>query len=89
MAADALELTDEDLIVAAATLASLVGEDMLAQGCAYPPLSDIRRVSLHIAVAVCENIVQRGRASPETAAQLTNREIIRARCESLVYVPSY
>ena len=45
-------LPDALFLEAARTLAGLVREADLAQGCIYPPLKDIRRVSLAIAVAV-------------------------------------
>jgi Malic enzyme, NAD binding domain len=50
IAANALTITDEDLYIAAKSLASLVTKDRLDVGCAYPPLSIIRDVSTSIII---------------------------------------
>ena len=47
-------VTDEMFFAAAKTLASLVNEEDLAKGRLFPPLQDIRMVSLRIAEAVVE-----------------------------------
>jgi malate dehydrogenase (oxaloacetate-decarboxylating)(NADP+) len=47
-------VTDEMFGVAAKTLAGLVSEEDLEQGCIFPPLAEIREVSLRIARAVAE-----------------------------------
>ena len=47
-------LPDELFLTAARTLAGLVGEAELDQACLYPPLTEIRKISLAIAVAVAE-----------------------------------
>jgi malate dehydrogenase (oxaloacetate-decarboxylating)(NADP+) len=47
-------VTDEMFFAAAKTLAGMVGEGSFAQGSLYPPLKDIRKVSLAIAEAVAE-----------------------------------
>ena len=53
--AEAHEVTDEMILVAARTLAGLVSEDRLAQGAIYPPQTELRRISRQIALAVvCE-----------------------------------
>jgi len=56
-------LNDDDFYIAAKTLASLVSEERLKQGCAYPPLDDIRSVSKQIALAVANNVYVTGRSS--------------------------
>ncbi|MEE9208213.1 MAG: NAD-dependent malic enzyme [Gemmatimonadota bacterium] len=50
----ATRVTHEMFLAAAAALAVLVSEDDLAAGAVYPPLTEIRSVSLNIAVAVAE-----------------------------------
>jgi hypothetical protein len=62
VAAKALTITDEDFIVAAKTLAELVPQKKLKDGCCYPDLSNIREVSQKIAVAVAKHIFETGRS---------------------------
>jgi malic enzyme len=50
--AGARVISDADFLVAARTLAGLVGPDRLACGALYPPISDLRAVSRAIAIAV-------------------------------------
>jgi len=50
----ARRIPDEFFLAAARTLAGLVTVDDLDSGTLYPPLRDIRRISLEIAVAVAE-----------------------------------
>ena len=54
IACGARRVTDRMFLAAARTLAALVDEDDLARGALYPPLSDIRRISLAIAIAVAK-----------------------------------
>jgi malate dehydrogenase (oxaloacetate-decarboxylating)(NADP+) len=52
VACRARTLPDALFLQAARTLAGLVSEKDLEQGCLYPPLKDIRKISLAIAVRV-------------------------------------
>jgi malate dehydrogenase (oxaloacetate-decarboxylating)(NADP+) len=52
VACRARTLPDELFLTAAKTLAGLVGQSDLDQGSLYPPLKDIRKISLEIAVAL-------------------------------------
>ncbi|NJD32823.1 MAG: NAD-dependent malic enzyme [Gammaproteobacteria bacterium] len=79
----ASRVTDEMFMAAARTLAGSVGEDDLAQGSLYPPLSRVRDVSAHIAAAVAEVAFARGLAGIERPADLG--EYVR----SQMYEPSY
>jgi malate dehydrogenase (oxaloacetate-decarboxylating)(NADP+) len=54
VACRARSLPDELFLAAARTLAGRVGADRLAEACIYPPLTEIRRISLAIAVSVAE-----------------------------------
>ena len=54
------ELTDEMFFAAAKTLSDIVSDNDLSQGRIFPPLSDIREVSLRLAVAVAEVAYERG-----------------------------
>ncbi len=77
-------VNDDDMYVAASALAAQVTPEDLASGNAYPPLSDIRKVSLHIAAAVAENMVKTGRATKpaDGVSYLEN-------AAKFVYTPSY
>ena len=86
IAAGALTLTDDDFYVAAQSLAAQVTPDRLAQGCAYPDLNDIRKVSLKIAVDVVNNVIKDGRSSP---AFIDDSCSIIDQCKKLMYQPSY
>lgn len=44
----------QDLIVASQTLANMVPKELLEKGSCYPPLSNIREVSLNIAAEICK-----------------------------------
>ena len=63
-------ITDAMFMAAARTLASTVTEADLAQGSLYPPLSDVRRVSAHIAAAVAEVAYDQGLARVPRPADL-------------------
>ena len=58
-------IRDEIFLTAAQTLAGMVSPADLAAGSVYPPLTDIRKVSLAIAVAVAEQAWAQGLARDE------------------------
>ena len=58
----ASRITEDMFLVAAQKLASLVSEERLSEGAIYPPISDIRSVSLDIATAVAEKSVEQNLA---------------------------
>jgi malate dehydrogenase (oxaloacetate-decarboxylating)(NADP+) len=83
LVSQAREVTDEMFLVAAQTLASLVGPDDLSVGRVYPSLTKVREVSLRIAVAVAETAYRTGlagRARPNDVV-----EDIRSRMFQPVY----
>lgn len=51
LACKATQITDDILIEAASTLAACVSQKQINQGCLYPPLNEIREVSVKIAMA--------------------------------------
>lgn len=81
IASGATKITQHDMYVASKTLASLVEDEQIKQGCFYPPLSSIRSVSAHIAAAVAENHYKSGVA---TLPQPSN---LLAHIQSLMYNP--
>lgn len=85
VACDSTSILDDDMYVAASALAAQVTPEDLASGCAYPPLSDIRNVSLHIAAAVAENMVKSGRA----LSKPKDGESYVDMCRRFVYTPKY
>ncbi len=56
----AQRVTDPMFYAAAKTLASLVSQESLDHGCIYPPLTEIREVSAHIAAAVAAIVYDEG-----------------------------
>jgi malate dehydrogenase (oxaloacetate-decarboxylating)(NADP+) len=53
-------VNDELLITAAQALAELVELEDLAKGSLYPPINEIREVSVEIAKAVMKNAINQG-----------------------------
>jgi malate dehydrogenase (oxaloacetate-decarboxylating)(NADP+) len=60
IACNAKKINDAMFLASAQTLAKRVSQDDLDAGTLYPPLSDIRKVSLSIAVAVAEKAWEHG-----------------------------
>jgi len=63
IAVKAIRCPDNFFTIAAKTLAKLVSDEMLKTRSLYPPLSDIRRVSIEIAVAIGEAAYRQGLAT--------------------------
>ena len=83
VAVKARRITDAMFLAAARALASQVKPQDLAQGSLYPPLSQVRGVSAHIAVAVAEVALAQGHARIEKPADLL------AHVRSCMYEPNY
>lgn len=83
VASGSTRVTDEMFFAAAKALAQRVTENDLAMGRVYPPLSDIRKVSAAIAVAVADIAYNRGLASHERPADL------QAHIRAHMYQPEY
>ena len=67
----------------ARTLADLVSEKDLAAGSVYPPLTDIRRLSLALACAVADEAFEQGLAQVPRPADLA------AAIAATMYDPTY
>ena len=83
VACRAKHITEDMFLVAARELASLVSEEDLSAGSVYPPLTDIRNFSLHIATLVGECIYEQG------LAQEPRPESIRDMIKDYMYDPGY
>jgi len=83
IATGAKRITNEMFLAAAQTLAAHVTPADLQQGSLLPPLSNLREVSVHIAVAVAEVIFDSGLASKSRPENLL--DLVRAH----VYDPNY
>jgi malate dehydrogenase (oxaloacetate-decarboxylating)(NADP+) len=81
IACRARTLPDALFLTAARTLAKLVRADDLEHGAIYPPLRDIRKISLAIAVSVATNAYKMGVARRRRPAN------VRRSVEALMYRP--
>ena len=82
----ALTVTDQMLYVAAEALANHMTAEELAQGKVFPPLSKIRDVSRHVAVAVIEQAIREGQAQKLTDVDDLD-EYVKRKMYDPVYVP--
>lgn len=83
IACDAKNIDDAMFLAAANSLANQVSQEHLDAGTLYPSLSDIRDVSLHIAVAVAEQAYKSG------LGQSPQPTDIISHIEAMMYVPDY
>ena len=83
IACKASSIDDGMFLTAADALAHEVDEEDLEKGTLYPPLSEIRTVSLNIAVAVAERAYEAGLAQAEKPADMVSH--VRA----MMYDPNY
>ncbi|HVL66329.1 MAG TPA: NAD-dependent malic enzyme [Vicinamibacterales bacterium] len=79
----ARRVTDEMFMGAARTLAGMVDERDLRQGCIFPPLERIREISAAIATAVALLAQEQGLATEPLPAD------VRGYVEALMYQPAY
>ena len=80
---EASYITEDMFLVAAKSLANLVNEKDLVVGSIYPPLNDIRNVSLEIATAVAEKAYQ------QDLAQSSKPSNLKQEIENYMYDPRY
>ena len=83
IACNASRVSEEMFLDAARVLADLVDESMLKSGSVYPPLSQIRSISLQIATAVAERAYDQGLATEPRP------ENLQAMIKQLMYDPNY
>jgi len=76
-------VTDEMFLAAATALAAQVTQHDLDQGSLFPPLAQVRDVSMKLAVAVAEVAFRQGHAGIERPADLL------AHVRSCMYDPAY
>ena len=83
IACNASNINDAMFLAAADALAYQVDEEDLDQGTLYPPLSEIRDISLNIAVAVAEKAYEAGLAQSEKPQDLVSH------IREMMYAPDY
>ncbi|CAK7337491.1 unnamed protein product [Dovyalis caffra] len=80
----AIRVHDDMLLAASEALAGQVTEDHLAKGLIYPPFSNIRTISAHIAAKVAAKAYELG-----VATRLPRPENLVKYAESCMYSPAY
>lgn len=83
LACESTRVTEEMFLVAAKTLADMVKPEQLEQGTIYPPLKEIRTISLKIAVKVAE------KAYEQKLAQKPRPDNLEQTIANLMYDPVY
>ncbi len=76
-------IKDDIFLTAARTLAHIVSQEDIDRGSLYPPLRDIRKISLEIATAVAERVFEEGLARTGKPANL------RKTIQEYMYDPRY
>lgn len=77
------QIKDELFIVAAETLASMVSDEDLTNGLLYPPLNQIREISLQIATKVAQKVIEMNGLDGQSSDDIES--IIREQA----FVPEY
>ncbi|GAA0141265.1 cytosolic NADP-malic enzyme-like protein [Lithospermum erythrorhizon] len=80
----AIRVHDDMLLAASEALASQVSQENLDNGLIYPPFTNIRKISAHIAARVAAKAYELG-----LATRLPQPENLVAYAESCMYSPSY
>jgi malate dehydrogenase (oxaloacetate-decarboxylating)(NADP+) len=80
----AIHVHDDMLLAASEALAEQVTQEHLDNGLIYPPFTNIRKISAHIAAKVASKVYELGLAS-----QIPQPENLVAYAESCMYSPSY
>ena len=80
----AIRVHDDMLLAASEALASQVSQENFAEGLIYPPFTNIRKISAHIAAKVAEKVYELGLAS-----RLPRPENLVKYAESCMYTPTY
>jgi malate dehydrogenase (oxaloacetate-decarboxylating)(NADP+) len=80
---EATRITEDMFLAAARTLADLVSEEDLSVGSIYPPLQNIRAVSLQIAISVADE------AYASSASFLQRPDNLEQYIEDYMYKPNY
>jgi len=83
VASEATRITEDMFLAAARTLADLVSEEDLSVGSIYPPLQNIRTVSLQIAISVADE------AYASCASALKRSGNLEQQIEDYMYKPTY
>ena len=80
----AIRVHDDMLLAASESLASQVSQENFADGLIYPPFTNIRKISAHIAAKVAAKVYELGFAS-----RLPRPENLVKYAESCMYTPTY
>jgi malate dehydrogenase (oxaloacetate-decarboxylating) len=85
--AEASEITDAMVLAASYALAEYVRDKHLAQGLVYPPVDELREVSVHVATRVIEQAFDDGVARTKKTAREGAADYVRAKFWRPKYLP--